>query len=69
VRDSWACEAPNHEGSRTDVHLLDRYTRRQLFMRADGKRRLEEKSLDRICRYCISKELAGVEQPTLEGIA
>lgn len=58
----WACEAEGHEGSRTEVHPLDRFTRRQTFMRADGKQRLGEKNLDRICRWCVRKELEGIEQ-------
>ena len=60
--ETWACEAPDHEGSRTDIHPADRFTRRRLFMRADGKQRLHEESLDRLCRYCIRKERENIEQ-------
>jgi hypothetical protein len=55
----WACEAPQHEGERFDVHRHDRFTRRQTFMRIDGAERLHERSADRICRRCIRLEVEG----------
>jgi hypothetical protein len=63
--DRWACESELHEGSRTDVHRLDRFTRRETFMRVDGAERLEEKSKDRLCRECIRKEKANLDQGVL----
>ena len=63
--DRWACESELHEGSRTDVHRLDRFTRRETFMRADGAERLEEKSKDRLCRACIRKEKLDRNQGSL----
>ena len=65
-KEMWACEAQDHEGSRSDVYPTDRFTRRSLFMRADGKQRLHEKSTEHICRYCIRKEVEGIEQLVIE---
>jgi hypothetical protein len=61
----WACESPLHEGARTDVHPLDRFTRRTTFYRHDGGERLHERSLDRICRRCIAIERSSEDQVSL----
>lgn len=56
MTDRWTCESPLHVGMRWEVHPMDRYTRRQTFMRTDGRVRLHEESLDRICHECIDRE-------------
>jgi hypothetical protein len=47
------------------VHPVDRFVRRETFMRADGKTRLFEKNRDRICLACITKERRPAGQEVL----
>ena len=53
MSEAWFCEYPEHDGDRRVYAPADRFTKRETYMRADGRVRLHERSVMRVCRACI----------------